>query len=211
MATLLLPSAYLAPVSFYALIAACDTVRVEQCDHYVKQTYRNRCVIAAESGPLSLTVPTEKSITPKCCMSEVRISDHGNWRHLHWNAIESAYKNSPFYDYYQDDFLPFYRENFPTLLDYNQQLCLLVCDLIGLHPSFSFTSEYNSTAAGDITDCRIWIEPGCMEWRERVKVVPYYQVFASRMGFQENMSILDLLFNMGPESILVLQQMNERL
>ena len=85
--TIYLSSAYLAPVEYYTKLFACEKAYVEQYDNYVKQTYRNRCVIAAADGPLALTIPTEKSGTPKCLMKDVRISDHGNWRHIHWNAL----------------------------------------------------------------------------------------------------------------------------
>ena len=75
-------SAYLAPVEYYTKLFAYDKVYVERYDNYVKQTYRNRCVIAAADGPLALTIPTEKSDSNKCLMKDVRISDHGNWRML---------------------------------------------------------------------------------------------------------------------------------
>ena len=80
-------SAYLAPVEYYTKLFAYDKVYVERYDNYVKQTYRNRCVIAAADGPLALTIPTEKSDSNKCLMKDVRISDHGNWRHIHWHAL----------------------------------------------------------------------------------------------------------------------------
>ena len=86
--TIYLSSAYLAPVEYYTKLFACEKAYVEQYDNYVKQTYRNRCVIAAADGPLALTIPTEKSGTPKCLMKDVRISDHGNWRHIHWTGVK---------------------------------------------------------------------------------------------------------------------------
>ena len=89
-----LSSAYLAPVEYYTKLLAYDKVFVEQYDHYIKQTYRNRCTIAGPSGELALSIPTVKPDTLKCPMKDIRISDHGNWRHLHWNAIESAYNNT---------------------------------------------------------------------------------------------------------------------
>lgn len=92
----ILGSAYLAPVEYYTKLFAYPSVHVERYDHYMKQTYRNRCVIASADGPLALTIPTEKSDDLKCVMKDVRISDHGNWRHVHWNAFVAAYKHSPF-------------------------------------------------------------------------------------------------------------------
>ncbi len=86
----ILSSAYLAPVEYYTKLFAYDTVHIEQFDHYMKQTYRNRSTIASADGSLSLTIPTEKSDDLKCLMKDVRISDHGNWRHVHWNAFVAA-------------------------------------------------------------------------------------------------------------------------
>lgn len=97
-----LSSAYLAPIEYYTKLLAYDKVFIEQHDHYMKQTYRNRCTIAVPDGELALSIPTVKPNTLKCPMRDIRISDHGNWRHLHWNAIESAYNHTPFFEYYKD-------------------------------------------------------------------------------------------------------------
>ena len=110
--TVYLSSAYLAPVEYYTKLLAYDQIYIEQHDHYTKQTYRNRCTIAAPDGELALSIPTVKPDTPKCPMRDIRISDHGNWRHLHWNAIESAYNHTPFFEYYKDDFRPFYEKKY---------------------------------------------------------------------------------------------------
>lgn len=137
-----LSSAYLAPVEYYTKLLAYDKVFVEQYDHYIKQTYRNRCTIASTSGELALSIPTVKPDTLKCPMKDIRISDHGNWRHLHWNAIESVYNNTPFFEYYKDDFHPFYEKKYEFLIDFNEELCRMVCELIDIHPTIERTSEY---------------------------------------------------------------------
>lgn len=200
-------TAYLAPVSYYVqLYAATEGTRIEQWEHYVKQTYRNRCVIATAQGPLPLTIPTESNGGKKCLMRDVRISDHGNWRHLHWNAIESAYRQSPFFEYYADDFRPFYEKKYDFLLDFNEQLRELVCNLIGFSPRVELSTEYlREVPAGD-TDLRTLIHPKrpCIEALPDYTPRPYYQVFKERHGFLPDLSIVDLLFNMGPESLLVI-------
>ncbi len=205
--TIYLSSAYLAPVQYYAKLFQYNKVYVEQYDNYVKQTYRNRCVIAAADGPLALTIPTEKSESPKCLMKDVRISNHGNWRHVHWNALVAAYRHSPFFEYYADDFRVFYEQKFPFLWDFNQQLCSLVCDLIDIHPTVEGTTDYHTAFTADAADFRERIHPK-HDWREADPAFtpkPYYQVFQAKFGFQPNLSIADLLFNMGPESLLVLR------
>lgn len=204
---ILLSSAYLPPVQYFAHLQSAEQVWIEQYDHYQKQTYRNRCVIAAPDGPLSLTVPIEKPNTQKAFMRDIRISDHGNWRHLHWNAIESAYNHTPFFEYYKDDFRPFYEKKFDFLVDYNEQLCQLVCQLIDIDTSFQRTESYITEPSNTIIDLRDAIHPKkeLMDDASFV-VIPYYQVFQERLGFLPNLSIIDLLFNMGPEAILVLQK-----
>ena len=204
---ILLSSAYLPPVQYFAHLQSAEQVWIEQYDHYQKQTYRNRCVIAAPDGPLPLTVPIEKPNTQKAFMRDIRISDHGNWRHLHWNAIESAYNHTPFFEYYKDDFRPFYEKKFDFLVDYNEQLCQLVCQLIDIDTSFQRTESYVAEPSNTIIDLRDAIHPKKEVMDDAsFSAVPYYQVFQERLGFLPNLSIIDLLFNMGPEAILVLQK-----
>jgi hypothetical protein len=204
---ILLSSAYLPPVQYFAHLQSAEQVWIEQYDHYQKQTYRNRCVIAAPDGPLSLTVPIEKPNTQKAFMRDIRISDHGNWRHLHWNAIESAYNHTPFFEYYKDDFRPFYEKKFDFLVDYNEQLCQLVCQLIDIDTSLLRTESYVAEPSNTIIDLRDAIHPKKEVMDDAsFSAVPYYQVFQERLGFLPNLSIIDLLFNMGPEAILVLQK-----
>jgi hypothetical protein len=139
-------------------------------------------------------------------MRDIRISDHGNWRHLHLNALDSAYRNSPFFEYYIDDFLPFYEKKYEFLYDYNLQLVQLICKFIGMEREIKSTTGYGETDAEQPQDMRTLLSnkhydislPGFTP-------KPYYQTFQQRWGFLPNLSIVDLLFNMGPESILVLR------
>ena len=205
----LLSTAYLPPVHYFTKLFTYPQVMIEQMDHYVKQTYRNRCVIAAPDGPLALTIPTVKPDTEKCPLRDIRISDHGNWRHLHWNALCSAYNHTPYFEYYRDDFAPFYEQKHYTfLVDYNEALLQLVCSLIDLTPQLSRTTTYQAEAPTGVDDFRELIHPKriAIEVDPAFRPVPYYQVFQERLGFLPNLSIADLLFNMGPESLLVLKQ-----
>jgi hypothetical protein len=183
-----------------------DRVFIEQHDHYMKQTYRNRCTIAGPDGEIALTIPTVKPDSLKCPMKDIRISDHGNWRHLHLNAIRSAYNSTPFYEYYEDDFVPFYEKKFEFLVDYNEELRQLVCRLLDIEPTVEYTTEYKSTFAENEYDFRETIHPK-KDFREadpEFRPKEYYQVFRQRNGFRPNLSIIDLLFNMGPEGKLYL-------
>lgn len=197
---IILPSAYLAPVSYYALMLAHGReVLIEQHEHYVKQTLRNRTVIATEAGRMALTIPVEHSGGKKVAMRDVRISEHGNWKHLHWQALRAAYDKSPFFEFYTDDFALFY-DTKPTkfLLDFCLQLQQTVCGLLNMQFEPRLTESY--MPEGEFTDLR---SAFC---KPKVNTTPYYQVFAHRHGFLPDLSIVDLLFNMGPEGLLVLKK-----
>lgn len=176
---------------------------VEQYEHYVKQTYRNRCVIDSPNGALSLTIPVEKTDGGKCLMKDVRISDHGNWRHLHWQALVASYYNSPFFEYYQDDFRPFYERKWKFLVDFNEDLLHKCCELIDMQPVVCRSAAYEKVEG---VDYRSVISPKSADGMDEFFVPKqYYQVFQQKQGFKPNLSIVDLIFNMGPESLLVLR------
>lgn len=200
MNTVLLSSAYLPPVSFFTAINSGGDVLIEQYDNYCKQTYRNRCRIATAGGVQTLTVPIVKSTSPKQLMKDVRISDHGEWRHQHWNALESAYMNSPFFMYYQDDFRPFYEKKYEFLIDFNTELTLLIMTLAGIDKPVKLTESYGKNGQ-NLTDLRQMVNPGTAEPQD---CRPYWQVFKEKYGFLANLSAVDLLFNMGPEFPLYL-------
>ena len=202
---ILLPSAYLAPIQYYSRLFQCgaDTAYIEAHDNYAKQTYRNRCIIADANGPLALTIPTEKTAEGKCLMRDIRISDHGNWRHQHWNAMVSAYRKSPFFDYYADDFAHFYEEHDGFLMDFNLRLHIVISELIGLEKGVKIID--NTCNASDFNDLRFIAEPKALTDIANYTAQPYYQVFAGRNGFIPNLSIVDLLFNMGPEGLIILR------
>ena len=202
MSVICLSSAYLAPVEYYALMAKSQTVYLEHCDYYVKQTYRNRCHIAAANGVMPLSIPVEKSTGTKLLTRDVCISEHNDWQLHHWRSIESAYNSTPFFEYYKDDFLPFYEKKWRFLWDFNQELQTKVLELLDLSVEVKLTKEYMPVLQEEMLDMREQIHPKKESQLKEFK--PYYQVFEQRFGFQKNLSIIDLLFNMGPESILTL-------
>jgi len=200
--TVYLSSAYLAPVEYFQLINTFPAV-IEQQDNFIKQTYRNRCRIATAQGMQTLSIPIEKPETLKCLTRDIRISDHDNWRHLHWTAIRSAYNSSPFFEYYEDDLRPFYEKKFNFLFDFNEELRLLISSLLDIETSVSYSEIYRKELNPNELDYREVIHP---KKEALFSTQAYYQVFQDRYGFIPNMSIIDLLFNMGPEAVLFLSK-----
>jgi hypothetical protein len=204
MKKIILPSAYAAPVPYYAHLYAHPESQIEHCEHYIKQTIRNRCWIAGPNGAEMLTIPVEKSEKGKMLMRDVKISDHGHWRHQHWNALQSYYERSPFFDYYADSLRPFYEHEITFLTDFNEGLQRTILELLDLNAAFTTTTQYEGREAYDI-DLRnfpnLQNAASAAVWNAK----PYYQVFAHKHGFIPHLSILDLLFNMGPETRLVLK------
>ena len=201
-----LTSAYLAPVEYYSVLAKADVVFLEHCDYYLKQTYRNRCHIAGANGVMVLSIPVEKAGSSKMLMRDVRISAHSDWQVQHWRSIESAYNSTPFFEYYKDDLLPFYEKKWDFLWDFNQQIQAKVLELLDIQPIILLTTEYKVVLDDGQLDVREQIHPKreASDFQQK----PYYQVFEQRLGFQPNLSIIDLLFNMGNESQLIISLLN---
>ena len=202
LSTVYLSTAYLAPVEYYVQMQIFPEIVIEKHCNYVKQTYRNRCIIASANGLQTLSIPVEKPETLKCLTRDIRIAEHDNWRHLHWNAIKSAYNSTPFFEYYEDDFVVFYEKKHHFLFDFNQSLQAMVIDFLDIQPHIIYSKEYKTSLLPGETDYRELIHPKKNPVTGDFK--PYYQVFENKFGFQPNLSIIDLLFNMGPESVLYL-------
>lgn len=202
-----LSSAYLAPVQYYTKFLLNGQIFIEKYENYIKQSYRNRCTIVSANGAIPLSIPVEHSSGTKVLIKDIRIADHGNWQHMHWNAIVSAYNSTPFFEYYQDDFAPFYHKKYSFLFDFNEELRILISRLIGIeNRNILYTESYNADLRKNDLDFRETIHPkkDYKLFDSEFFLQKYYQIFSQKLGFIENMSIIDLLFNMGNESILVL-------
>jgi len=202
--TICLSTAYLAPVDYYSQLNSGKPIVIERYCHYIKQTFRNRCVIVSANGPLTLSIPIEKPSTTKCLTKDIRISEHGNWRHIHWNAILSAYRSTPFFDYYEDDFRPFYEKKQAFLFDFNESLRIMICELIDIYPKVAYSSFFQRDLSPETMDLRESIHPKKDHMQKDIK--PYDQVQMFKFGFIPYVSIIDLLFNMGSESVFYLQK-----
>ncbi len=198
----ILSTTFFGPVQWYQKLYRYDEVLIERHDSYVKQTYRNRCLIATTNGTQALTVPVGSSKRP----GVIPISDHGNWRHQHWQALTSAYGDSPFFQYYEDDVRPFFTEPWENLYDFNEAIRQRICELLDIRPNVSFTEQFYRGGEGSepVDDFREAINPKHPQADAAFAPRRYYQVYERKHGFLPNLSILDLLFNMGPESIFYL-------
>jgi hypothetical protein len=195
----LLSTTYFGPIQWYQKLYRAEHVVIEQWESFQKQTYRNRCLIATTQGIQVLTVPVVRGETS--LIKDIRISDHGNWRHLHWNALQSAYGESPFFEYYQDDIRPFFTQRWDYLFDFNEAIRQKICELIDISPQVSLTKSFHAEADHDFREA---INPKHPAPDADFESRPYYQVYQQKHGFIPNLSILDLLMNMGPESIFYL-------
>ena len=215
MTTALLQTTYFGPVQWYQKLYRYDHCLIEQYDSYQKQTYRNRCVIATANGLQDLNVPVEHHANSQMLIAnssqvkDLRISDHNQWRKVHWNALQSAYSESPFFEYYVDDIRPFFEHKYDFLIDFNEAIRQKICELIDIHPHVEYTTEYvkptaNSQQPIAFSDFREVIHAKHPQPDADFEAKPYWQVFQHRYGFQPNLSILDLLFCMGPESVFYL-------
>lgn len=205
MDTALFSTAWFAPVEYYIYFRQYKKRFIEGNENYVKQTYRNRCMIYSANGPMMLSLPIEKNCNAKTPIKDIKVASTRNWQHMHWNSIASAYNSSPYFEYYADDIHPFFEKKEHFLFDYSESIREKICELIPMDSSAEITSEYfrEEDVPNNIADFRRIIQPG-EDLSSKKIFKPYYQVFERKLGFIPNLSILDLLFNMGPETILYL-------
>jgi hypothetical protein len=200
----ILSTAYLPPVEYLSAIYRSDRSEIEQYERYQKQSYRSRCHIYGASGLLSLTIPVSRTEGHYLPVREMRIDYSGKWQQEHWRALTSAYRTSPFFEYYEDDFAPFYNRRWDFLFDFNLELLLTIIGLMGIKNNIGLTSEYvKSYSLLDAFDFRDSIHPkrGAVSTPVKIESGQYFQVFARKFGFIPNLSAVDLLFNEGPDSV----------
>lgn len=200
---------YFGPIDqFYAFVNS-ENVVWEAQDNYQKQTYRNRQYIYGANGRLSLTIPirhTHKN-QGRQKYKEVKVENQFDWQRTHWKSLKSAYQSSPFFEFYEDDLRPLYDKKFNFLRDFNQHCWEAVLAILQLPFPSQTTSDYlKDYDPGKITDLR----PLTAAKRQTtMEFPPYSQVFQEKHGFIPNLSILDLLFNKGPETLSYLNRPTE--
>lgn len=198
METLLLNTAYYPPISYMCGVHTYTSVLIEQFEHYGKQSYRNRCEILSANGKLSLSVPVKKNNRIKFLTKEAEIDYSTPWQKLHQKGIESAYKNSPFYDYYEEDFRIYFEHKEKYLLDLNLKILHTLIHILKLPTEIKLTDDYIPETTNQYKDLRNTIHPKNAQTLYMPR--PYLQTFGDRFPFIPGLSVLDLLFNTGPET-----------
>ncbi len=197
----LLGSHYTGNIAYYKALKQADEALIEVHDHYEKQSYRNRCEIYGANGKLKLILPLERrgSRTP---MNEVKLDATQQWQKLHWRSLESAYRSSPYFEYYESHFAPFYQATYESLTELNQAIFEKVTTLLQIDTPVTYTTKYEKAYEG-YEDLREVIHPKVNDPRNSIDF-EYMQVFDMKYGFIPNLSILDLMFNEGPRGVTLL-------
>jgi hypothetical protein len=193
----LLPATYFGPIHYFAVIKQARAFIIESEEHYMKQTWRNRCAVLTANGVLSLTIPVIKVDGNHTKIKDVLVSYREKWQLIHWRTIASAYRNTPFFLYYADELESILFSNEERLFDFNFRLTTNLLKMLHISTQISFTGKYEALPAADTLDLR-------GEFTPKNKSLPhfpvYMQPFSERHGFVPGLSIIDLLFNLGPDA-----------
>ena len=198
---ILIHPTYCPSIATFVAIAKADSVVMEIQDNYQKQTYRNRCYIYAANGKLQLSIPVVFSQKNRQKYSEVKIANTYKWQDNHWKSLESAYRTSPFFEFYADELQPLFTETFDTILEFNLKCFELICDCLQLELDYSKTEVYDKEPKNTM-DYRALLNA---KKETIIPLKPYTQVFKAKHGFINNLSILDLLFNEGTNAVSYLK------
>lgn len=200
--TVLAPLAYGGSLTLWAYFSKAENIVLEKHDHYHKQTQRNRQYIHGANGKLLLSIPIKHlGKEGRQHYKEVAIDNSFPWQSQHWKSLQTAYRSSPYFEFYEDAIYPLYHKRFASLYEFNTSLFEVLKRLIGIETSFSFSEKYDLNS--EHLDVRSVLE--VKKQSEVVTAISYTQVFEDKNGFISNLSVLDLLFNMGPQSMTILK------
>lgn len=206
--TVLLSTTYLGPIQYYSKFVSYDKIVLEKFEHFPKQTYRNRCIIYSANGLLTISIPVCRGPELKIYTKDVRIDYSMNWQKIHFKAIESAYRCSPFYEFYIDEYISFYEKKYEFLFDFNMEIIYKSLAILGIPKTIETSPSYTQEVSVNCLDFRDSIHPKKRMFVADPSFDPpsYHQVFETKYDFKENLSIIDLIFNTGPEAVNHLRQ-----
>ena len=201
---ILLPIFYLPPISWFAVfLKEEEEIVLEQYENFPKQTYRNRANIYGANGKLSLIIPISHS--GKRIMKQIEISHRENWKQNHWKSIKTAYQSSPYFEFYEDRLQKIFEFETESLIQFNLNALKIIQDILKTKKAYSLNNEYAKV-------------PSELNFRERFsakketefEMEEYYQTFSDKLGFEKDLSILDLICNKGPETLTYLKNIETK-
>ncbi len=193
MNNIILSTAYFPPIDYFSAIVNADSIFLESAESYIKQSYRNRFKIYSANGAISLSIPTHKSNS----VLTTEIDYSKPWVQQHKKALISAYNSSPFFEYYEEEIFDLLDKNETSLFKLNYSIILKMMELIGIKKDINLTSEFQHKINHTL-DYRNSIHP---KIDSPIINKPYYQIFSNKYGYIPNLSIVDLIFHEGPNSI----------
>lgn len=195
MKKVLLPIFYLPPISWFSVFLNEENeVDFEQFENFPKQTYRNRASIYGANGKLALIIPIKH--TGKREIKDIEVSFAEDWQKLHWKSIKTAYQSTPYFEYYEDKLKKIYAEQIISLKEFNLKALGIILDILKTEKKYELTNEYFKNPEAE--DYR---EKFSAKSESKSEFEEYYQSFSDKNGFIKDLSILDLLCNIGPESL----------
>jgi hypothetical protein len=193
---LLISIAYLPPVEYFSLISDAEEVFIEKEENYIKQSYRNRCYILSAHGPQLLSVPVYLGSVHKTLIKDIRIDYSKRWQQVHLRAMTASYNSSPYFEFYFEGLEKIISANHEYLIDLNMALMEKILQILKIKKSITYSSAFEAIENKQY-DFRYKITP---KKKSSFTQKPYIQVFDTGKGFVPNLSILDLIFNLGPEA-----------
>jgi hypothetical protein len=195
--SILVSTSYLPSISIISASFGSEKIIIEGFETYTKQTFRNHCVIYGPNGRQTLSIPVCKIYGNHTMVKDIQISYTNPWQKIHWRSIETAYNNSPFFLYYRDYFEPFYRKKFDLLLELNTGLLKVIFKILGSEKEIELTDHY-SKQPDNLFDRRDLVKQK-MDFNN-ISFPEYLQPFIPKFGFLPNLSVIDVIFNLGPEA-----------
>lgn len=201
---ILLPIFYLPPISWFAVFLKVENeVVLEQFENFPKQTYRNRANIYGANGRLSLIIPTRH--TGKRVMKETEISHRENWQQLHWKSIKTAYQSSPYFEFYEEKLEKIFEFKTDSLIEFNLNALKIIQDILKTEKAYSLNNDYVKIPLEEN-----YREKFSAKKETEFEMEEYYQTFSDKLGFEKDLSILDLICNKGPETLTYLKNIETK-
>lgn len=192
---IIVSTAYFPPLGYVSALLKARQAVIELHETYPKQTCRNHACIYGPNGIQTLSIPVNKPFGNHSKTKDIRIADALSWQRTHWRSIEAAYSNSPFFLYYQDYFRPFFEKKYEFLADINSEILETLLRLLRISTNITFSETYVAAPTA-LKDLRSILTAK----HARAICPPYTQTFSEKHGFISNLSVLDLIFNLGPEA-----------